>query len=218
MIDVNPEAYMQFGRALERVAEQWDAASHKYKNPMGTIMYHHEMISEAYRDVVLTDKTLPYRWLHEQSAIYDGMGIFSNLAFLKAGAAGYGGLDKADLHSYMMNSDSLQYAVGLASGPSLAAGRTETDLGMKDHNHPYASDNAIVYRDVQVVDGRFLIPRFKDVHEDHLERAEKKGLDRSKRCQAMMHQAFPTIYRAVMLLSVNSSAADSIYDHYSGLR
>lgn len=217
MLSINPAAYSKFGESLGRVADEWDRNEHTYKRNPGSADRHHEMVKLATGFAIDADGTLPIEW-KESSALSDGMGVFSAISYMKSAVAGYNGMPRKELDKYVMSNDGMWYAARLATGPSLVAGRTELDLGLSAHQYSYPEEYLVKEGIIKLEENKLAVPNFVNIRNVHVRSAEEKKLDMGVRCQAIIHKAFPTTYRAVNVLSVNSGISSETYERFKNLR
>jgi hypothetical protein len=123
-----------------------------------------------------------------------------------------------ELHAYVLSDDAIRFAAQVANGPGIASIRTRTEFGILMEPRSVQLDCMIKNGSIYIEDGRLGIPDFDSRHQMHLERAEEKGLDMTKKCIAMQKGAFKPIFRAINLLSVNSSAAAETYEKFATIR
>lgn len=215
MIDTN--VYKMLGDELGAIAEDWDAgmlASGETEIP-GDIRHHHKVALAAFQLAVFRNEKLPLRWLNSPgSAAKNGVSTFASMAYIKAAAAGYSEMERADMAHYMTSDDGIRYTLQAASGPGLVSERTRTDFGISTTPTSLQADYELQNGGIFIKDNELMIPRFNGVRLMHSERAEEKGLDMTKRCVAMQQGAFKPIFNAINILSLNSGAADATYDKF----
>ncbi len=217
MILVNPETYRRLGESMIPVAESWIPTDYQSKRNPGTLDRFHETVGAVYRSVIRNDPALPVEWA-KNKGVTDAMEVFTALSFMKAATSGYTGQPKEHLNDTMYSSDGLGYATKLAIGNSIIAGRTEFDFSLSNHHAIYPGDYQITSGNVTMIDGKLVIPTFDSVRLRHTEAAKEKGLDTNHQCPALLHRAFPIIYRAVNIFAVNSGMASDAYDRFADMR
>lgn len=217
MTEFSDTIYIHFGNCLNDIASDWNDDARHYRQNPGTVDRYQEIVSAAYAECIDNNDSLPSHW-QKAGGVRDGMGVFCAISFMKAATLGFSGGDRGRLEEYMLSNDGLQYASKLGSVPSLVAGRTEVDLALSGHVYSNPADFMVTSRTIQMVAGKMDIPSFEDVRAKHIDAAIRKGKDLDVKCQALMHKAFPTIFRAVNLLGVNSGIAESVYDRFASLR
>lgn len=215
------DVYRTLGQNLEEIAQDWDHDSLVAHSPekVGDIEYCHQVAMVAFQLAVLRNDSLPLSWLSVQGgAAKNGVSIFATMSYMKAATAGYNGMARSELDAYVLSDDALRYAVQVASGPGLASVRTRTEFGMLVEPRSAQLDCMIKNGSISIKDDRLAIPGFDGTYHMHLERAEEKGLDMTKRCMAMQKGAFKPIFRAINLLSINSGAAAETYEKFAAMR
>lgn len=214
---VNTETYRRLGEAMIPVAESWLPDDYQSKRNPGTLDRFHETVGAVYRSVIRSDPALPVEWA-KNKGVTDAMEVFTALSFMKAATSGYAGHSKENLNDIMHSSDGLRYATKLAIGNSIIAGRTEFDFSLSNHYAARPGDHQITSGNVTMIDGKLVIPMFDLVRLRHTEAAKEKGLDINHQCPALLHRAFPIIYRAVNILAINSGMASDAYDRFADMR
>jgi hypothetical protein len=218
MTNVAPNVFLEFGQTFEYAVTQWEPDKfHSKRNP-ATYDRYLDMVRLVQMATVYSDEIFPRHWAGSVGGVADGMNTFCAISFMKAAASGYAETPKSTLHDYMLSRDGLSYAGKLGSGNSYMAALTEVEYSLSNHQQSYPHDHPVLSGDVRIADGRLDLKAFNETHERSKEESESKGYTAEVRCQALMHGAFPTIFRAVNLLGVRTGIADDIYDRFADIK
>jgi hypothetical protein len=218
MTNVAPNVFLEFGQTLEYAASQWDSDMFQSKRGPATYDRYLEMVRLIQKAAANSDEMFPDRWAENTGGIADGMSTFCAISFMKAAASGYAETPRGALHDYMLSRDGLSYANKLAEGNGLMAALTEVQYSLSNHQQSYPHDHPVLTGDVCITDGKLDLKSFNDIHRESKKISEKEGYSSGVRCQALMHGAFPTIFRAVNLLGVRTGIADDIYDRFAEIK